>query len=91
VWDFEGDFSTLSFVDLPMINKVDVRDEKRDNEGKGAKGKGHRDSKGRDNKRRDNKKICKKNKQTNKQTNIRSVDRIGVWIQNKGPDKQNKK
>jgi hypothetical protein len=86
VRDFEGDFSTLSFVDLPMINEVDVRDEKRDNEGKGAKGKGHGDSKGRDNKRRDNKKIHNNNKK-----NIRSVDRIGVWIQNKGPDKQGKK
>lgn len=82
--DFEGDFATLSFVDLPMINEVDVRDEKRENEGKGAKGKGHRDSEERDNKRRDKKKIRKK------QTNIRS-DRIGVWIQNKGPDKHGKK
>ena len=44
VWGFEGDFATLSFIALPMINEVDVRDEKRENEGKGAKGK---DSKGR--------------------------------------------
>jgi hypothetical protein len=85
VRDFEGDFSTLSFVDLPMINEVDVRDEKRDNEGKGAKGKGHRDSEGRDNKKI---RIYIKFK---KKKNIRSVDRIGVWIQNKGPDKQGKK
>src|SRR6266852_1619325 len=26
-WDFEGDFATLNFVDLPM---VDVRDERKD-------------------------------------------------------------
>jgi hypothetical protein len=74
VQDFEGDFSTLSFVDLPMINEVDVRDEKRDNEGKGAKGKGHRDSEGRDNKRRDNKKIRKKKKKHSECGQNRSLD-----------------
>jgi hypothetical protein len=80
VWGFEGDFATLSFVALPMINEVDVRDEKRENEGKGAKGK---DSKGRTTSEGTARKYIKKK-------NTRS-DRIGVWIQNKGPNKQGKK
>src|SRR6266852_3019908 len=45
-WDFEGDFATLDFVDLPM---VDVRDERKDKRREGGEREG-RDSEGRDKK-----------------------------------------
>ena len=48
-WDFEGDFATLDFVDLPM---VDVRDERKDKRREGGEREGG-DSEGRDKKRRD--------------------------------------
>ena len=48
-WDFEGDFATLDFVDLPM---VDVRDERKDKQREGGEREGG-DSEGRDKKRRD--------------------------------------
>jgi len=48
-WDFEGDFTTLDFVDLPM---VDVRNERKDKQRKGGEREGG-DSKGRDKKGRD--------------------------------------
>src|SRR6266849_4381744 len=43
-WDFEEDFATLNFVDLPM---VDVRDERKDKQREGGERKGG-DSEGRD-------------------------------------------
>jgi hypothetical protein len=45
-WDFEGDFATLDFVDLPM---VDVRDERKDKRREGGEREGG-DSEGRDKK-----------------------------------------
>jgi hypothetical protein len=40
VRDFEGDFATLCFVDLPMINDVDVRDDVRDEKREGQRREG---------------------------------------------------
>ncbi len=50
-WDFEGDFATLDFVVLPMINEVDVRDERKDKQRKEDE-REEGDSKGRDKKQR---------------------------------------
>src|SRR6266852_1685767 len=43
-WNFEGNFATLNFIDLPMI---DVRDERKDKRREGGEREGE-DNKGRD-------------------------------------------